>query len=108
MNADIVLWNLASLKVGAAAAFLQSGVFNWGRYWLLFGSSFLVITWLNLRFAIDTILLFHFKHVPTFCCWLDYIKLMAYNFLGRTFILSRIQTTAVYIHLCLCNMVGLW
>ena len=66
MNTDIVHWNLASLKVGAAAAFLQSGVFNWGRYWLLFGSSFLVITWLNLRFAMTPFSCFTSKHVPTF------------------------------------------
>lgn len=36
------------LTVGAAAAYLQSGVFFGGRYWLLLGSSVLVITWLNL------------------------------------------------------------
>lgn len=36
------------LTVGAAAAYLQSGVISMGRYWLLLGSSFLVITWLNL------------------------------------------------------------
>jgi hypothetical protein len=39
------------VKVGAAAAYLQSGVFFGGRYWLLLGSSVLVITWLNLRFV---------------------------------------------------------
>lgn len=37
------------LKVGAAAAYLQLGVISMSRYWLLLGSSFLVITWLNLR-----------------------------------------------------------
>ncbi|KAG0558199.1 hypothetical protein M758_10G010800 [Ceratodon purpureus] len=36
------------LTVGAAAAYLQSGLFFSGRYWLLLGSSVLVITWLNL------------------------------------------------------------
>ncbi len=30
-------------------ASLQSGNFHWGRYWLLLGSSILVVAWLNLR-----------------------------------------------------------
>ncbi len=30
-------------------ASLQSGNFHWGRYWLLLGSSVLVVAWLNLR-----------------------------------------------------------
>ena len=103
MNADIVLWNLASLKVGAAAAFLQSGVFNWGRYWLLFGSSFLVITWLNLRFAIDTILLFHFKarsHILLLVRLLQIDGLQTYTLAG---LLSYLEYKPhLYTYICAC------
>ncbi|CAK9227421.1 unnamed protein product [Sphagnum troendelagicum] len=39
---------LVPLTVGGAVASLQSGNFHWGRYWLLLGSSVLVVAWLNL------------------------------------------------------------
>ncbi|CAM6127962.1 unnamed protein product [Calypogeia fissa] len=53
-----VLWRAAKLpiytvaivplSVGGAVAFWQTGVFNATRYWLMFWSSILIITWLNL------------------------------------------------------------